>query len=194
MDAVGETLLRFWESTGVANFTYQSGIMIVVSLFFLYLAIRHGFEPLLLVPIAFGMLLSNLPMTGIFINEVVHEVFTHAGIAEEAPFPLGTADAVAENQQIILILLRITGGQIDQSRLGDFRPVTVIIFGRILDPLNQTAILNALSVLHGQLLRKVRKTGLRKGGGGETEQADKQEKNQEQFHEENLLTQNSFSS
>ena len=47
--------------------------MIVVSLFFLYLAIRHGFEPLLLVPIAFGMLLSNLPMTGIFINEVVHE-------------------------------------------------------------------------------------------------------------------------
>ena len=73
MDAVGETLLRFWESTGVANFTYQSGIMIVVSLFFLYLAIRHGFEPLLLVPIAFGMLLSNLPMTGIFINEVVHE-------------------------------------------------------------------------------------------------------------------------
>ena len=73
MGAVGETLLRFWESTGVANFTYQSGIMIVVSLFFLYLAIRHGFEPLLLVPIAFGMLLSNLPMTGIFINEVVHE-------------------------------------------------------------------------------------------------------------------------
>ena len=73
MGAVVETLLRFWESTGVANFTYQSGIMIVVSLFFLYLAIRHGFEPLLLVPIAFGMLLSNLPMTGIFINDVVHE-------------------------------------------------------------------------------------------------------------------------
>ena len=73
MGAVVETLIKFWESTGVANFTYQSGIMIVVSLFFLYLAIRHGFEPLLLVPIAFGMLLSNLPMTGIFINEVVHE-------------------------------------------------------------------------------------------------------------------------
>ena len=73
MDAVVETLIKFWESTGVANFTYQSGIMIVVSLFFLYLAIRHGFEPLLLVPIAFGMLLSNLPMTGIFLNDVVHE-------------------------------------------------------------------------------------------------------------------------
>lgn len=35
---------------------------------FLYLAIRHGFEPLLLVPIAFGMLLSNLPVTGMFIE------------------------------------------------------------------------------------------------------------------------------
>ena len=73
MGAIGETLLRFWESTGIANFGYQNGIMILAALFFLYLAIRHGFEPLLLVPIAFGMLLSNLPMTGIFINDVVHQ-------------------------------------------------------------------------------------------------------------------------
>ncbi len=84
MDAVVETLLKFWESTGVANFTYQSGIMIVVSLFFLYLAIRHGFEPLLLVPIAFGMLLSNLPMTGIFINDVVHEGVTNSNELADA--------------------------------------------------------------------------------------------------------------
>ena len=84
MDAVVETLIKFWESTGVANFTYQSGIMIVVSLFFLYLAIRHGFEPLLLVPIAFGMLLSNLPMTGIFINDVVHEGVTNSNELADA--------------------------------------------------------------------------------------------------------------
>ena len=79
MGAIGETLLKFWESTGIANFGYQSGIMIVVSLFFLYLAIRHGFEPLLLVPIAFGMLLSNLPMTGIFLNDVVPLIFLGVG-------------------------------------------------------------------------------------------------------------------
>ena len=84
MDAVVETLVKFWESTGVANFTYQSGIMIVVSLFFLYLAIRHGFEPLLLVPIAFGMLLSNLPMTGIFLNDVVHEGVTNSNELADA--------------------------------------------------------------------------------------------------------------
>lgn len=44
MGAIGETLLKFWESTGIANFGYQSGIMIVVALFFLYLAIRHGLQ------------------------------------------------------------------------------------------------------------------------------------------------------
>jgi len=84
MGAIGETLLKFWESTGIANFGYQSGIMIVVALFFLYLAIRHGFEPLLLVPIAFGMLLSNLPMTGIFLNDVVHEGITNSNQLSDA--------------------------------------------------------------------------------------------------------------
>jgi oxaloacetate decarboxylase beta subunit len=42
------------------EFTYKNAIMICVALFFLYLAIRHEFEPLLLVPIAFGMLLVNI--------------------------------------------------------------------------------------------------------------------------------------
>ncbi len=84
MGAIGETLLKFWESTGIANFGYQSGIMIVVALFFLYLAIRHGFEPLLLVPIAFGMLLSNLPMTGIFLNDIVHEGVTNSNQLADA--------------------------------------------------------------------------------------------------------------
>lgn len=84
MGAIGETLLKFWESTGIANFGYQNGIMIVVALFFLYLAIRHGFEPLLLVPIAFGMLLSNLPMTGIFLNDIVHEGITNSNQLSDA--------------------------------------------------------------------------------------------------------------
>ncbi len=84
MGAIGETLLNFWESTGIANFGYQNGIMIVVALFFLYLAIKHGFEPLLLVPIAFGMLLSNLPMTGIFVNDIVHEGITNSNELADA--------------------------------------------------------------------------------------------------------------
>ena len=60
------TIQDFIKTTGIMNMDMKSGIMIIVALVFLYLAIRRGFEPLLLVPIAFGMLLSNLPMTGIF--------------------------------------------------------------------------------------------------------------------------------
>ena len=61
-----DTLTRFTEDMGIFSLDYKSAIMIGVSLLFLFLAIRKGFEPLLLVPIAFGMLLSNRPLTGIF--------------------------------------------------------------------------------------------------------------------------------
>lgn len=63
-----ETLSNFWNDTGLSNMAYQNAIMIAVSFIFLYLAIRHGFEPLLLIPIAMGMLLSNLPVSGMFIE------------------------------------------------------------------------------------------------------------------------------
>lgn len=63
---LAETLNNFIHSTGIVNLEYKSVIMIGVALFFLWLAIKKGFEPLLLVPIAFGMLLSNLPLTGVF--------------------------------------------------------------------------------------------------------------------------------
>lgn len=69
MGAIVDSLVSLWGDTGIANFTYQNGIMIIVSFIFLFLAIRKGFEPLLLVPIAFGMLLSNLPVTGMFIQD-----------------------------------------------------------------------------------------------------------------------------
>ncbi len=61
-----DTLAEFSGDMGIFHLDYKSVIMIGVSMLFLYLAIKKGFEPLLLVPIAFGMLLSNLPLTGIF--------------------------------------------------------------------------------------------------------------------------------
>lgn len=66
-----ETIQNFVGDMGLLNLDVRSAIMIVVALVFLYLAIGKGFEPLLLVPIAFGMLLSNLPMTGIFLDHAV---------------------------------------------------------------------------------------------------------------------------
>ncbi len=55
-------IINFLNSTSFSAFTWQHGIMILISLVLLYLAIGKGFEPLLLVPIAFGMLLTNLPL------------------------------------------------------------------------------------------------------------------------------------
>ena len=71
-----ETLKDFSSSMGITNLGYQSIIMILVSFVFLYLAIKHGFEPLLLIPIAFGMLLSNLPLADIFIHDYTIEAGT----------------------------------------------------------------------------------------------------------------------
>ncbi len=59
-----ETIINFIKDTGFSALTLGEGIMILVSFVLLYLAIVRGFEPLLLVPIAFGMLLTNIPMTG----------------------------------------------------------------------------------------------------------------------------------
>ena len=55
------TLSNLWEQTAFMNLDWGNYVMILVALVFLYLAIKHGFEPLLLVPIAFGMLLNIYP-------------------------------------------------------------------------------------------------------------------------------------
>lgn len=57
-----EKLLNFALLTGFANITGPQILMIVVALFLLYLGIYKKYEPLLLVPISFGMLLINLPL------------------------------------------------------------------------------------------------------------------------------------
>ena len=60
MANITHTLSNLIHSTAFFHLTWGNYVMILVALVFLYLAIRHGFEPLLLVPIAFGMLLVNI--------------------------------------------------------------------------------------------------------------------------------------
>jgi len=55
-----DALSRLIENSAFSMLTYKNLIMILVACFFLYLAIRKGYEPLLLIPISFGMLLVNL--------------------------------------------------------------------------------------------------------------------------------------
>ncbi len=60
-----DNLIQLWHSTGLYNFTVGQLIMMLVGFVLLYLAIKKGFEPLLLLPIGFGAILSNIPVAGI---------------------------------------------------------------------------------------------------------------------------------
>ena len=60
MDYLLNTLYDLYQASGFASITYKNIIMIVVACILLYLAIKKDYEPLLLIPIAFGMLLVNL--------------------------------------------------------------------------------------------------------------------------------------
>lgn len=58
-------LYQLWVSTGLSNFQSGQAVMMIVGFGLLYLAIKKEFEPLLLLPIGFGAVLSNIPVAGI---------------------------------------------------------------------------------------------------------------------------------
>lgn len=59
-----QVVTGFLASTGFAALTWRHVVMLIISCILIYLAIKKGFEPLLLLPIGFGMLLTNLPLSG----------------------------------------------------------------------------------------------------------------------------------
>jgi sodium ion-translocating decarboxylase beta subunit len=63
--SLSESFGKLWQSTGLYNFELGQVIMIAVGLVLLYLAIKKEFEPLLLLPIGFGGILSNIPVANI---------------------------------------------------------------------------------------------------------------------------------
>ncbi len=71
MGDLWNAIVKLWNESGFAQlFNFQNGgwknlIMIGIACILIYLAVKKGFEPLLLLPIAFGMLLVNLPLSGI---------------------------------------------------------------------------------------------------------------------------------
>lgn len=70
MEMIKDLLVGLWESSGFALLTWQNALMLVVSCVLLYFAIAKKCEPLLLVPIAFGILLANLPGAGVMDDAV----------------------------------------------------------------------------------------------------------------------------
>ena len=87
-----QSLSEFYKSMGFSAMTWQEGVMILISFVLIYLALKKGFEPLLLLPIAFGMLLANLPLAGLnaepvykvvvdpVTGEHVHEMVSAGGL------------------------------------------------------------------------------------------------------------------
>ncbi len=65
MSLFTESLIKLWQASGYAALTWQAVVMILISCVLLYLAIAKEFEPLLLLPLSFGVLLANLPLTGL---------------------------------------------------------------------------------------------------------------------------------
>ena len=84
---MGKGLVQLWESTGLYNFTIGQVLMICIGGLLIYLAIKKGFEPLLLIPIGFGGILANIPVAEISGPEGLLGILYHMGI-ETGVFPL----------------------------------------------------------------------------------------------------------
>ena len=82
-----ESALTLWHSTGIANITWRELVMLVVGGGLIYLAIAKRFEPLLLLPIGFGAILSNIPVAGIGGPDGMIGMIYHVGV-ETGIFPL----------------------------------------------------------------------------------------------------------
>jgi len=82
-----ELLNTLWQSTGLAHFTLGQVIMMSVGCLLLFLAIVKNFEPLLLLPMGFGAILTNIPLAGFTeaggLLHYIYEVGIHTGV-----FPL----------------------------------------------------------------------------------------------------------
>ena len=65
MNEFVKAIVDIWQTSGFTAITWGQAVMILVSFVLMFLAIKKGFEPLLLLPIAFGMFLANLPITGL---------------------------------------------------------------------------------------------------------------------------------
>lgn len=125
-------LSDFWSATGFSTMTYGHIIMLLISFILLYLAVVKGFEPLLLIPIAFGMLLANLPGADLMKGPVME-------IAKDPK----TGELVSKTKEVGGLLYYIYQG----VKLGIYPPLIFLGVGAMTDfgPL----IANPKSILLG---------------------------------------------
>ena len=90
-----EIIVQTFAQSGFAAMTWQQGAMLLISFVLLYMAIVKKFEPLLLVPIAFGMMLANLPEAGLMYDATAEA--SNALAAAQAALANGTGSVEAVN-------------------------------------------------------------------------------------------------
>lgn len=82
-----EKLLKLWQGTGLYHLEPGQALMIAVCVGLIYLAIRKGFEPLLLIPIGFGGILANIPVANMGEGAGILHLFYEVGLPTSV-FPL----------------------------------------------------------------------------------------------------------
>ena len=146
--SVGGTIAGLINDSGIYDIikgNWKSAVMILISFVLLYLAIVKQFEPLLLMPIAFGMLLTNLPLAGIM-EEPIYEIISNPTYHGKAGIPIYNGDMLVGYQYI-----KQNGGLLyylyQGVKLGIFPPLIFMGVGAMTDfgPL----IANPMSLLLG---------------------------------------------
>ena len=146
--SVGGTVAGLINDSGIYDIikgNWKSAVMILISFVLLYLAIVKQFEPLLLMPIAFGMLLTNLPLAGIM-DEPIYEIISNPTYHGKAGIPIYNGDMLVGYQYI-----KQNGGLLyylyQGVKLGIFPPLIFMGVGAMTDfgPL----IANPMSLLLG---------------------------------------------
>lgn len=146
--SVGGTIMGLVKDSGIYSLikeNWKNGVMILISFLLLYLAIVKQFEPLLLMPIAFGMLLTNLPLAGIM-DEPVYEIISNPMYHGKAGVPIYNGDMLVGYQYV-----KQNGGLLyylyQGVKLGIFPPLIFMGVGAMTDfgPL----IANPMSLLLG---------------------------------------------
>jgi sodium ion-translocating decarboxylase beta subunit len=84
---IRDLLSRFTESMGVVNFGYENVIVMAIGCFLIYLGIKKRYEPLLLIPIGFGAILTNVPVIGMMDEGGILRIIYDSGI-KTGLFPL----------------------------------------------------------------------------------------------------------
>ena len=99
---IGGTVMGLVKDSGIYNIlsgNWKAAIMILISFVLLYLAIVKQFEPLLLMPIAFGMLLTNLPLAGIM-DEPIYEIISNPVYHGKAGVPIYNGETLVGYQYV----------------------------------------------------------------------------------------------